>query len=179
VAAPTPADPHVWLSGRALHRGRRRSLLIKPPRWSRVSPGTLRVGQVELKAFRESHAYQEFTTQDEATAANLPASPRPATPRLTRAYQSDRASPDDTLAGNPRDKKPEAPPGINPSAAPHPAALTTAPTYQLISSEMNVAITTVLRIQAITLWKVTMRRMDPEVTAVSVVPNVTEHPAAR
>jgi hypothetical protein len=48
-----------------------------------------------------------------------------------------------------------------------------------MSSERNVAITTVLRTQAITLWKVTMRRMEAEVTVVSVVPNVTEHPAAR
>jgi hypothetical protein len=38
----------------------------------------------------------------------------------------------------------------------------------------------VLRIQAMTLWKVTtMRRIEAEVTMVSVVPNVTEHPAAR
>ena len=50
---------------------------------------------------------------------------------------------------------------------------------QSMSSEMNVAITTVLRIQAITLWKVTMRRREAEVTIVSVVPNVTEQPAAR
>jgi hypothetical protein len=70
------------------------TLLIKSPRWSRVSAGhppRSRTSRVE--GIREEPCISRVTTQDEATAANPASQSQTSCSKTHSAYQSDRASP--------------------------------------------------------------------------------------